>query len=234
VIQGQENGDLVAADFSSITLTSNPVIGVPPSAVGFNNCPQKKDAINGAAVWLDGQASLTFNNGVVQCIGGTGFLLQQSPSGNGNPTLSIHNGVIQNTEVGISGQAGTATVTSTTVNYNVIGVEQMRVKGKNGSINLSGGGDTVVCSSNVESSQSYAFPGIDVYNASTAPLNASNVVWDTANPDYFDCDGNFSCTCNLSTCATSAGSDDMDAVEDSSSQGGITTANATQSTSGCN
>jgi hypothetical protein len=235
VIQGQENGDIIAEDFSSITLLSNPVIGVPPSAVGFNNCPQKNDAINGAAVWLDGQASLIFNNGVVQCIGGTGFLLQPSPSGNGDPTLGINKAVIQNTEIGISGQAGTATVSNTTINYNVIGVEQGQAKGKNGSVNLSGGGNTVICSSNVESSQSYAFPGIDVYNASTAHLNANNVAWDTKTPDYFDCDATFSCTCNnIAGCTTTAGSDDMDAVEDSTSKGGITATNATQSASGCN
>jgi hypothetical protein len=233
VIQGQETLDLDAEDFASISLTSSPVIGVPPSAIGFNNCPQKRDAIGSQAVLLNGLAAVTFNNGTVQCLGGTGFLLQASA--NGAPTLSLDSSIIQNTELGIAATAGTATVTNTTLNYNVIGVEQSQdSSGNNGSIDLSGGGNTVICSSNQETSLGTVSPGIDVYNTSTANLNASNVAWDTASPDYFDCDVNFSCTCNLTSCTTAAGADDMDAVEDSTALGGITTTGASQSPSGCN
>jgi hypothetical protein len=127
---------------------------------------------------------MTFRNGVVQCTHGTGFQLMPSPFGNGGPTFTLDNSTIQNTEVGILSRSGTTTVTKTKIEYNVIGVEQAQdVNGNNGSVDLSGGGNTVICSSNTESSQSYAFPGIDVYNLSTAELNASNVTWDTGSPD---------------------------------------------------
>jgi len=236
VIQGQRGQAIQAQDFSTISLSSNPVIGVPPNGVGFDECPQKNDGVLNPEVSIQGPTTMTFRNGVVQCLHGTGFLLQRSPFGNGMPALNLDNCVIQNTELGIRDEAGTATVTNTTIQYNVIGLEQAQdVAGNNGAVDLSGGGNTIICSSNAETSQGYKLPGIDVYNTSTADLNASNVAWDTATPDYFDCDSSFACTCNLIFgCTTKEGSDDMDAVEDSTNLGGITTTGATQKKGGCN
>jgi hypothetical protein len=246
VIEGQESVDLEANDFSTVTLTSTPMIGVPPVATGFTDvkngvgCATKLDEqghpSDALAVLLSGPVTMTFNNGAVQCIGGAGFGL--SSSGNGSPTLSIDSTTIQNTNFGIDAQAGKATVTNTTINYNYRGVVQEpdpNVNTNNGTIDLTGGGNTVVCSSNAESSRKTTSPGIDVWNISNASLAADNVAWDTTQPDYFSCDNAFAnCTCNLTTCTTTAGSDDMDAVEDSTNLGGITTTGNTQAAVVCN
>jgi hypothetical protein len=232
VIQGQENADILAGDYAVVALTSAPVLGVAPSAAGFGNCPSKRDGISNTgpqcAIVMSGASSLTFKNGTVQCVSGDGF---QTRGGNvGNPALTIDNTVIQNTDFGIDLGAGTATVTNSTIRYNFNGVWQRDTS----AVDLSGGGNTVICSGNKESSQKSTAPGIDAYNAGTTSMNASNVAWDTASPDYFRCDGTFTtCTCNLASCTTDAGSDDMDAVEDSTNLGGITTSGATKSPNAC-
>jgi hypothetical protein len=229
VIQGQEGLDIDAEDFANISLTSNPVIGVKPSAAGFGTCPWKPDAkATNTSVLLNGLVSLTFNNGTVQCITGRAFQLHASPSG--TPAVSIGNTVIRNTDLGIYASAGIASVTGSTISYNFIGVQQdTDAANNNGTIDLSDGGNTVICSNKSEYSQgATTHPGIDVLNSSVVNLNASYVAWDTAGPDYFQCDSAFaSCTCNDTSCTTDAGSDDMDAVE--VGDAGITTTGNTQS-----
>ena len=234
VIEGQEDLDIDAEDFASISLTSSPVIGVPPKAAGFNNCPTKNDGIFGQGMLLNGMVSFTFNNGTVQCIGGRGFDLKATS--NGTPTLSIDQTLIQNTDVGLYGGAGSTTLTNATFSFNYNGVQQAQdSNGKDATVDLSGGGNTVVCDSNAESSKSNSAPGIAVYNTSASPLNASNVAWDTSAPDYFACDPAFTgCTCNISSCTVSPGSDGMDAVEDSGNLAGVTTASNTLSSITCN
>jgi hypothetical protein len=237
VIQGQQYGAIEAEDFSNVTLTASPVIGLPPSAPGFGNCPSKNDAQGFSfAIFLNGQVNMTFKNGVVQCIAGTGFGQQASPNGNGSPSLVIDKTVIQNTELGIYAEAGKVTVTNSTINFNYFGVEQSKSSdgGSSGSIDLSGGGNTVVCSNNSESVYVNPFPGINVYNLTSANLAADSVAWDTSGPDYFSCNTAATCTCNLSTCTTTPGDNDMDAVEDSTQLGGVTTTNNTLSTITCN
>ncbi len=233
IIQGQEAVDIEALDYSDITLTSSPIIGIPPSAPGFNQCPfsPKNDALSAnhfSAVWVKGLSTVTFKNGMVQCIGGTGFELQTTTSG--APSVTIDNTTIQNTDLGIYAAGGTVTVTNSNINFNFNGVQQDTLSGNTGSINLGGGGNAVICSSNVESSAGSSNPGIDVYNSSTSSLDAKNVAWDTAGPDYFKCDSTFAtCSCNLGACTNTPGGDDMDAVEDSTNLGGITTTGNTQS-----
>jgi hypothetical protein len=236
IIEGQEDIDIDAEDFASISLVSSPVVGVAPSAAGFGTCPQKNDAIGlnapNAAWWVNGAATVSLKNATVQCIGGTAFQLQATF--NGAPTVTLSGTTIQNTDLGIFALAGSATVTSSTLNYNFIGVQQATDGTNNGAIDLSGGGNSVVCSSNTESSAGSTNPGIDVYNTSTANLKADNVTWDTKSPDYFNCDTLFaSCVCNLTACSTAVGQDDMDAVEDSTNLGGITTTGNSQATLGC-
>ena len=237
VIQGQEALAIDAEDFAVISLTSSPVIGPPPAATGFKQCPQKVDAQFGGsgAVVIDGSATVTFNNGTVQCLAGTAFGLMDSLNGIGPPTLNLDHTLIQNTELGILASDGTATVTNSTVNFNNGGVQQATDGTNNGTIDLSGGGNTVVCSSNQETAQFNSNPGISVYNTSTANLAADNVAWDTSGPDHYDCDSLFtSCTCNLGSCTVAAGTDGMDAVEDSTNKGGVTTTTNTLSSITCN
>ena len=249
IIQGQEDADIFASDFSNISLSSSPVIGVPPTAAGFGMCPFKPDgqSANGnAAVWVQGKGSVSLQSATVQCISGLAISAQVPffSMGNGVPTVTIDRTVIQNTDTGIYAAAGTTTVTNSTLNYNFIGVWQDTDFNADAvAIDLSGGSNTVICSSNVESSQQSTFPGIDVYNTNTANLKADNVAWDTAGPDYFQCDNGFaSCACNNASCTTTAGGDDMDAVQGTTGLpdggigvlGSITTTGNTQATNGCN
>ncbi len=218
-IRNQASIDLYAVDYCDISLTSNPVIGMAaPCAV-----------LESTGIYLAGAATGVFDNATLQCIGNLGIDLDPSPAG--VPEVTIDNAVIRNVEFGIAATAGTVTVTRSTIINSLIGVwQQDSSPGVSGSIDLSGGGNTVVCSSALHDYLQTGWPGIDVYNESSVALNASNVAWDTGGPDYFACDSAFaSCTCNLGSCTVDAGGDGMDAVEDSTALGGITTTGNTLS-----
>jgi len=219
VIQGQEDSDIVATDYASISLTSAPVIGIPPTDAGFEECPGKPDvSAGGAAVRLDGLVSMTFNNGTVQCLSGEGFDLESSSQG--TPTLTLKNTTIQNTETAVYAAAGTAAISGSTIQFNYNGVEQSSDSTHVAAIDLSGTADAgmnnVVCSSKQESVQvGVIAPGVCVLNLSSGPLNADNVGWDTSGPDTFLCMGLTNCTCTASSCTDSPGADGMDAVNES-------------------
>jgi hypothetical protein len=231
VVQGQEFIDIDAEDFSNVTLTASPVIGAPPSAAGFGNCASKNDG-RPAAVLINGPVNFTFKNGTVQCIPTNGFQMATTISGTGGAKVTIDNTIFQNVELAIYASTGTTTVTNSTFQYNVQGVFSDYDGTNNGTIDLSGGGNTIVCSSNVESFWGSTTPGIDVINRSQQVLKADNVAWDTTGPDYFQCDWHLgSCHCNLASCTTSAGSDDMDAVE--VGDAGITTTGNVKFDGGC-
>jgi hypothetical protein len=250
VIQGQEYRDIQAQDTCpldscghaavSVTLTANPTIGVPPARVGFSNCTVKKDSYGVAAV---GQATITFKNGTLQCLANAGIYLRESyaplPDG-GTPVVTIDNTTIQHTDVGISATAGTATVTNSAFSYNFYGVVQSNDGTNDGTIDLSGGGNTVVCSSNKESSAGATDEGVDVLNEGYAPLNASNVAWDTSSPDYFSCTdltSTTTCRCLAASCRANAPFDGMNAVRTYggiTANGGITLTGSTQSPIYCN
>ncbi len=243
VIQGQEGLDLDAEDFANVNLSSAPVFGIPPTAVGFSNengvgCATKLDengfTQTGLAVLLNGAVTMALSGATVQCVGGTAFLLQSTA--NGSPKLTIDSSTIQNTDLGIDAQAGKATVTHTTFRYNYLGVfqEPDPIAIGYGTIDLSGGGNTLICNSYVESSTSNLAPGIGAYNLSPFNLAADNVTWDTSAPDTFTCDTYFNCTCNLTTCTNTAGNDGMDAVEDSVYLGSITTTGNGLAATTCN
>jgi len=239
VIQGQDLCDIyVGRGFSlvsNISLTSKPVLGVPPSQVGFGQCKTKRD--KGTAVSLSAPTHMTFDNGTVQCISGSGFYLASNgpPSAGDSLTLNINNTTIQNTDVGIDASDGIATVTSSTIQFNHIGVYD-DIEGLGAIIDLSGAGadggrNTVVCSGIVEAaSPGYGLdysPGIGVLNMTSTVINASNADWDTTGPDLFMCTTNdvnvpgTPCTCEIGNCTDSPGADGMDAV--TTSTGTITT-----------
>jgi len=210
-----------------VSLTNSPTIGLAPAKAGFGNCGTKKDAQSGkvAAVLVKGTGNLTFKNGTVQCISGDGFALQSTTAG--DPTLTIDKTTIQNTEAGIVVNAGTATITNASVQFNFNGVEQNNAS----TVDLSGGGNAVICSSSSESVvANQTVKGVDVLNTSTNVLNASNVAWDTTGPDVFSCGAGYvGCVCQTSGgCTNTAGQDDMDAVYIGT--GAITTTGNSQST----
>jgi hypothetical protein len=228
VIQGQENIDIDAEDFASITLTSSPLIGLTPADAGFQQCADKPDSEgqisangnNTAAVFLNGLVTMTFNNGTVQCIAGDAFQLNTSPNGNGNPTLTLDGTTIQNTDYGVDAFAGSATISNSTIQYNANGVKQGTDGTNVASLDLSSGGDggttTVVCSNSYESWEGQNDPGVSALNNTATALNAQNVIWDTSGPDLFQCDAALTtCTCELSSCTVNvsdAGFDGLDAV----------------------
>ncbi len=231
VMQGQRDYDIQALDFADIVLASAPLIGTPPSDVDYLSCIDLEGTQTVTAIGLFGNASISLKNGTVQCIWNNAFELQASDAG--TPTLALDNMLIRDSNTGIYVLAGTATVTNSTLRRNFIGVEQASDSNGNiGAIDLSGGGNTVVCNTQREGESGE--PGMDVYNDSSNPLNASNVAWDTPGPDFFDCDSAFdTCTCSLSSCILDAGSDGMDAVEDSTLRGGIITTGHTYVDAGC-
>jgi len=243
VIDGQENLDIDAEDFANITLTSAPTIGVAPSSAGFGNCSGKPDAIAsagmGEAVLLNGDVTMTYSNGTVQCISGAGLLMQASS--NGTPTLTMDKTTIQNTEYALYATAGKATISNSTVQYNYNGVEEGTDGTNSAAIDLSGGTvggtNTVVCSNSVESinyQNGGLTPAVCVLDTTTANLNASNVDWDTAGPDEFSCDATLtSCDCELAPgpCTNPGGVDGMDAVYESS--GTVTTTGNAKSKADC-
>jgi hypothetical protein len=239
VIEGQEGIDIDAEDYAVINLTSSPVIGVPPMKPGFHECPAKTDAQDdGEAVLMNNTASVTLHNGTVQCIAGDAFLLETTASGNGTPTLNLDATTIQNTNLALYASAGTATLTNSTIQYNVSGVEQA-LSGKNtATIDLSGAGadggtNTIICSNSTECAGfEPCQTGVSVLNATTQNLNASNVTWDTSGPDLFKCNGALaSCTCEIASCTDSPGANGMDAVYISS--GTITTTGNQLSAADC-
>ncbi len=228
VIQGQPNAeDILLFDYCDLSLSSAPVFGIPPIGVGLGRCGIKHDY---DAIVMTGQATATIENGIIQCMSGTGIMLLASSAGGGNPIATVDGMTVENSGNGILASAGTATVTNSTIIYNFVGVEQQNTDENTvGLVDLSGGGNAVICSGKIEnpnpsSGPDGGPPGVDVYNDSTAVLNASNVAWDTSTPDYFTCNATlYLCTCNDSSCATTAGDDGMDAVEDSTDLGGVTT-----------
>ena len=144
---------------------------------------------------------------------------------------------IENTEYGIYATAGSATITNSTIQYNYNGVQQGTDGTNIATIDLSGGSvggtNTVVCSSDAES-VSASNVGVSVFDSTSSNLNASNVLWDTSAPDEFSCTDNTfgNCTCESSAgCTLGAGSDEMDAVYDSS--GTVTTTGNGTSTLVC-
>jgi hypothetical protein len=214
VAQGQA-ADLLVEN-GSMTLASNPILGIPPVGIGFGKCAIKQDLVG--ALLIGGTLSLA--NATIQCqsTGGIGVL--------GPATVTLDSSLIRNCDIGLAVGSGAVSVTNSLIVYSVIGAEQLM----GGSIDLSGGGNTVVCSSTVEdSSQSWSTVGIDVFNAGPNSLNASNVAWDTTGPDSFACSSDLSvCACSLSSCTTGPGSNDMDAVTIDGG-GSITTTGNTQS-----
>ncbi len=234
VIEGQEYIDIDAEDYAVISLTSAPVIGLPPAKAGFLECvlpsgtgtttakpdvSANSNSATSTAVLLNGLVNMTFNNGTVQCIEGDGFLL--NATANGSPTLTLVGTTIQNTEFGVKANAGNATISSSTIQYNFNGVEQGTDGTNVSSLDLSSGGDggttTVACSSSYESIHGRLIaPGVSVINTTSTPLDAQNVDWDTAGPDLFSCNSTLTnCSCEISSCSVSvadAGLDGLDAV----------------------
>ncbi len=224
----QANHDIDAEDFAAITLSSDPTIGLS-HPLGLGTCTTAEDGrISGEAILLHGKASMTIHGGSVQCVGGNGFELEASSSG--TPSLTMDHGTIQNTVIGVHVPAGAAAISTSTILYNSTGVEQDSDGTNVGSIDLSGGdaGGTNLVACNAAPDGGI---GVSVLNKTSQALNASNVEWDTAGPDFFKCDSTLSnCTCQ-GTCTLGPGANGMDAVSEAA--GTIVTTGNSPATFGC-
>jgi hypothetical protein len=211
VVEGQNDTDIFA-DMCAVSLEANPVLGVN-SGGSWGSCGQKHDGTGFVAL----ESTATLQAVTIQCIKYQGVQLEAKAA------LIMDGGTITNCSIGLFTQSGgSVTAMNSLIGHNFVGAWQ----DLDGTVDLSGGGNTVICNSKLEGDAFLTgFPGMDVYNYSTTVLNASNVTWDTAGPDFFKCDYAIqNCSCNNASCATPAGGDDMDAVEDSTNLGGITTA----------
>ena len=223
-----------AGDHALISLKSAPIIGQPLSSFGpgFLQCGFQDELVElQQGVVLSGTASMTFENGTVDCLQNEGFYLQASAKG--VPSLTLSNTTIQNTGLAVYASAGAVAISSSTIEYNGGGVEQDTDGTNIGTIDLSGGAaggvNVVACSNTIEGPMA---TGVSVLNTTSRPLNASNVSWDTSGPDVFECDAQLgSCTCEISSCTDAPGANGMDAVYESN--GIITTTGNQLSTLDC-
>jgi hypothetical protein len=170
---------------------------------------------------LEGGVTALLQHATIQCSRGGGIYVFQLGDDPSPGTLELDDSTIQNTFLGLGIANGTATVSNSTIQFNVYGVQQY----EDGTIDLSGGDaggrNTIVCSSGLEAGDAGDLgAGVANYSYSQTTLNAENVAWDTVGPDLFGCDqGNSSqqpfekCTCLNASCAVSPGADGMDAVE---------------------
>ncbi len=238
VIQNEAGTHLVVDGTSgsaTVSLVSAPIIGEQPAAAGFGKCPAKL----GSGIEITGNVSMTFENGTVQCLEGTGFSIRGG--GDAGPNVTVENTTIQNATEGIDVMGGNLTISRSTIQYNYIGVWQDAVESYSvGTIDLSGGAqggsNTVVCTSSTEEDPLdrtfLNYPAIAVLNTTSATLNASNVSWDTPGPDQFMCDSTGTmCTCEIPKCTNPGGVDGMDAVD--LSTGTITTTGHKLSSANC-
>jgi len=230
VIRGQYGADIIAQDFANISLSSTPTFGITPPSLAFGECnndkPDCEDLKYPGAIYLDGKVSMTLRNGAIHCISADGIAM--ASSAHGTPTLTLDSTTIRNTETALQVSAGTANVWSSTFEFNFNGVIQAAgaFGAPGGTVNLNGGldggtdgGTTVICSSNTESIYTPGgLMGVNVLNQSPTPLIATNVSWDTPQPDHFACKTNLaSCICSLDagSCVNTPGGDGMDAVTES-------------------
>jgi len=208
---------------ATISLTSAPILGEPPSSIGFGKCPAK----SGGGIELYGNVNMTFENGTMQCL--QGFGLGMDGFADAGPSVTVSNTTIQNTDFGVIASAGNLTISSSIIRFNYVGVWQRDIgEIAPPTIDLSGGAlggsNTVVCTSSSEApaDEQLAFPAIAVLNMTSATLNASNVSWDTPGPDQFICGPTGTmCACEIAVCENPGGVDGMDAVN--MSTGAITT-----------
>ncbi len=242
IMQGQEGEDIFVQNFGDVSLTSAPVIGIPPVGVGFDACPAIAD---GYSIELYGQSTVTLSNATIQCSRSGVYLSGPIDSSGGvmdtgeGPTVDIDHTLIQHTEQAIYVALGRATVSNSTIQFNYYGVTQAEGTLSNPAVlDLSGGArggtNTIICSSNQEgpSPPNEAEPGLNVVNYSeTQTLNASNVAWDTPGPDQFSCQINVSsCSCASSSCVVKPGGDGMDAVTEAFAASILTTDNTVSPT----
>jgi hypothetical protein len=231
-----------AEDACSVTLANDPTFGAA-SIGGFTNagngCAQ---VLDGTAIVANGDsATVTLSGATISCMNGDGIdvtntatsvtaaVVTVQADGQGNPTK------IENCETtGVFATAGSTYLIGAVIQYNLIGIDMETdstastnpdgVWLNDGTGTATSVNTSVTCNSNQETGFG---TGIDVYNNSTATVNADYVNWDQwydpnggstgTTTDIFYCDDTLTCTCEVldssstAVCVNTTG-DDLDLV----------------------
>jgi hypothetical protein len=148
----------------------------------------------------------------------------------------------------VHASAGTAIVSSSTIQFNYNGVVEDSDGVDAVSIDLSGGNlggtNTLICANSYESvfDGGADGPGVCLRNDTTQTIDAKNVAWDTRGPDVFSCDPTLAdCSCDISSCEGGAAADpdagnegiDIALIEEDAGVGAVTTTGHTLSSTAC-
>jgi hypothetical protein len=204
VIQGESHADINANSFCTVNLLHKAFFGVDPVN---GMCPNPKPDVDG--VLVDGDpVQVTLNSPVIQCMSSQGVQLY-----GGNPVVTLNGALIDHCGcAGLSTYAGNLYSNAGVILLNHWGVLQ-----ETGQIFLNGSGtggvggaNVVGCSTEAEPGDCFGhgYPGVDIENDSTSPMNADGCAVDHAPPSEMQCtdpqyDG---CVC-ISTTACSPPTD---------------------------
>ncbi len=234
-----------AEDSCSVTLANDPTFG-PPSAGGFSGDGGGCAAVpylDGTGIMANGNAvTVTLSGATLSCMADDGIEVTNAGNGLKPAVVTIqadtagNPSVIENCEVdGIYATAGSTYIIGSIIRNNLIGIDMETdtsagtnpagVWVNDGTGNAQATNSSVICNSSEEiGGGGYGF---DIYNNSTAALNADYVNWDQwydpnggatgTTTDIFYCDDNFTCTCevfnsaDMAVCVNTT-NDDMDLV----------------------
>jgi hypothetical protein len=255
-----------AEDSCTVTLNNDPTFGEPTTG-GYNGCTMK--SLDDTAILANGNAAnVTLSGATISCMNIDGIDVTNTNAGANAPVVTVqaddggNPSVIENCQRdGIYVTAGSVYVIGSTIEYNYVGIDMETdttaaggtattnpdgVWINDGTGNAQTANSSVICNSSQEIGGGGG--GIDVWNNSTAKVNADYVNWDqwydpdggaTGNTtDIFYCDDSFTCTCEVlnSACVNTTG-DDMDLVMGTGSgttpTGTYSIANGASSGSGC-
>jgi hypothetical protein len=227
-----------AEDNCTVTLNNDPTFGTATMG-GFNGCGK---ILDDTGILANGSgATVTLSGATISCINGDGIDVTNTNNGPNPAVVTVqadsagNPSVIENCETaGIYAGAGSTYVIGSKIWYNFTGIDmETDPAGTNpdgvwindGTGNAPTTNSTVVCNSNQEGG--FGGTGIDVYNNSTANVNADYVNWDQwydpnggatgTTTDIFYCDDSFTCTCQVFDSSATAvcvntTSDDLDLV----------------------
>jgi hypothetical protein len=268
LVSSQESISIDAEDNCSITLNNDPTFGTT-TAGGFNGCGK---ILDDSAIMANGNlATVTLSGATISCMNFDGIDVTNTNDGP-NPavvTIQADDGgnpsVIENCEnIGIYTTAGSTYVIGSKIQYNFIGIDMETdnepgpppfttnpdgVWVNDGTGNAPTTNSSVICNSGQEGG--FGGVGIDVFNNSTANVNADYVNWDqwydpnggatgtTTDIFFYDENGNYSCQVfdsSATAVCVNTTTDDLDLVMGSDGGTAIGTYsinNGASSGSGC-
>ena len=228
---GLRGTDLAAVDYCNVTLQQPTVFGSSRLVVGV--CPWKTDH---TGVSVDNHSIVSLTGPTIECIYDDAVDVGTN-STSGLPVINLTGGVIAH--AGCSGLYATGNGTIKMGGGQIENNYYGAIQDSNGLIHFgvnppSGDTQTIVgCNTNFEDGACFdnsMEPGVDVWNRGTQPIRAQNVAWDHLPPTQ-------DLACGFGTpgaCGLSDGEDLVCSPSVSNGTcGGVVTAGATQSSTGC-